>query len=83
LHDLWRKEKSDEISLIETMNATNNELLVNFPTKSSGASTIFTHHQSRAKVSNRYFVVRKDFSILNLFDQEEKALDTSNNLKII
>ena len=51
LHESVAKEKSEEISLIEAGNEANNELLASFPTKSSGISTIFTRHPTRAKVS--------------------------------
>ena len=51
LYESVAKEKSEEISLIEAGNEANNELLASFPTKSSGVSTIFTRHPTRAKVS--------------------------------
>ncbi len=52
LHESVAKEKLGEISLIEARNEANNELLASFPTKSSGISTIFTRHPTRAKVSD-------------------------------
>jgi len=51
LHESVAKEKQGEISLIEAGNEANNELLASFPTKSSGITTVFTRHPTRAKVS--------------------------------
>jgi len=43
------KEKSGETPLIEAKNEANNRLLASFSTKSSGISTIFTRHPTRAR----------------------------------